>query len=164
MTTELLALYQSVLGAENTPFSSLFIPDGRAIFERYGEDDAIAATEKVVALAPSGKVAFLSNQIKLFADGAILSQLMQMKGGYTDGHKGEWIATPQEIRAATKLTGTPVTRFIFTSTAISVLEVVLDALDRCMRETRATITARFWSILPTRPRSRWLELPAWVPS
>ena len=88
VTPELLALYQSILGAESTPFSSLFIPDGRSLFERYGEDEAIAATEKVVALAPSGKVAFLPNQIKLFADGAIVSQLMQMKGGYTDGHKG----------------------------------------------------------------------------
>ena len=49
VTPELLALYQSILGAESTPFSSLFIPDGRSIFERYGEDEALAATEKVVA-------------------------------------------------------------------------------------------------------------------
>ncbi|MGD0043686.1 MAG: amidohydrolase family protein, partial [Isosphaeraceae bacterium] len=119
---------------ENTPFSSLFIPDGRSIFERYGEDDSISATEKVVALAPSGKVAFLPNQIKLFADGAILSQLMQMKGGYTDGHKGEWIATPQEIRAATKLYWDAGYQIHIHVNGDLGLEVVLDALERCMRE------------------------------
>jgi predicted amidohydrolase YtcJ len=134
MTPELLALYQSVLGAESTPFSSLFIPDGRSIFEHYGEDDSLAATEKVVALAPSGKVAFLPNQVKLFADGAIVSQLMQMKGGYTDGHKGEWIATPQEIRAATKLYWDAGYLIHIHVNGDLGLEVVLDALDRCMRE------------------------------
>ena len=134
MTPELLALYHSILGAESTPFSSLFIPDGRSLFERYGEDDAVAATEKVVAMAPSGKVAFLPNQIKLFADGAIVSQLMQMKGGYTDGHKGEWIATPQEIRAATKLYWDAGYQIHIHVNGDLGLDVVLDALERCMRE------------------------------
>ncbi len=135
MTPELLALYQSVLGAESTPFSSLFIPDGRAIFERYGEEETISATEKIIAMAPSGKVVFLANQIKLFADGAILSQLMQMKGGYTDGHKGEWIATPQEIRAATKLYWDAGYQIHIHVNGDLGLDVVLDALERCMRET-----------------------------
>ncbi len=134
MTPELLTLYQSLLGAESTPFSSMFIPDGRSIFERYGEDDSISATEKVVALAPTGKVAFLPNQVKLFADGAILSQLMQMKGGYTDGHKGEWIATPQEIRAATKLYWDAGYQIHIHVNGDLGLDVVLDALERCMRE------------------------------
>ena len=34
---------------------------------------------------------FLPNQVKLFSDGAIYSQLMQMKDDYTDGHHGEWM-------------------------------------------------------------------------
>src|SRR5204863_378575 len=69
----------------------------------HGEEATPTPPEKILTAAPTGKVSFLANQVKLFADGAIFSQLMQMKGGYTDGHKGEWIATPQEIRAATKL-------------------------------------------------------------
>lgn len=134
MTPELLALYHSILGAETTPFASLFIPDGRSLFDRYGEDEAVTATEKVVAMAPTGKVAFLPNQIKLFADGAIVSQLMQMKGGYTDGHKGEWIATPQEIRAATKLYWDAGYQIHIHVNGDLGLDVVLDALERCMRE------------------------------
>jgi predicted amidohydrolase YtcJ len=105
------------------------------MFERYGEEESISATEKMVALAPTGKVSFLSNQIKLFADGAIVSQLMQMKEGYTDGHKGEWIATPQEIRAATKLYWDAGYQIHIHQNGDLGLEVVLDALDRCMRET-----------------------------
>ena len=34
---------------------------------------------------------FLKKQVKLFSDGAIYSQLMQMKDGYIDGHQGEWM-------------------------------------------------------------------------
>ncbi|PCI97095.1 MAG: metal-dependent hydrolase [Flavobacteriales bacterium] len=39
---------------------------------------------------------FLPKQVKLFSDGAIYSQLMQMKDGYTDGHHGEWM-TPLNL-------------------------------------------------------------------
>ncbi|MBV8487707.1 MAG: amidohydrolase family protein, partial [Planctomycetaceae bacterium] len=93
------------------------------------------ATEKLVALAPEGKVAFLPNQIKLFADGAVFSQLMQMKAGYTDGHKGEWIATPQDLREATKLYWDAGYQIHIHVNGDLGLDVVLDALERCMRET-----------------------------
>ena len=85
-------------------------------------------------MAPTGKVAFLSSQVKLFADGAMISQLMQMKGGYTDGHKGEWIATPQELRAATKLYWDAGYQIHIHVNGDLGLDVVLDAIERCMRE------------------------------
>jgi predicted amidohydrolase YtcJ len=133
-TPELLNDYHSILGAGSTPFSTLLIPDGRTLFERHGEDEAVAATEKLVAMAPSGKVSFLSNQVKLFADGAVFSQLMQMKGGYADGHKGEWIATPQELRASTKLYWDAGYQIHIHCNGDLGIDVVLDALERCMRE------------------------------
>lgn len=37
------------------------------------------------------KVEFLPKQVKLFADGAVFSQAMQMKDVCLDGHKGEWM-------------------------------------------------------------------------
>jgi predicted amidohydrolase YtcJ len=135
LTPELLNVYHSTLGAETTAFSTLLIPDGRTLFERYGEEEAVSATEKLVALAPSGKVSFLPNQIKLFADGAIISQFMQMKGGYTDGHRGEWIATPQELRTAAKLYWDAGYQLHIHVNGDLGLDVVLDALERCMRET-----------------------------
>jgi predicted amidohydrolase YtcJ len=39
-----------------------------------------------------------SKAVKLFADGAIFSQLMQMnKPGFTDGHHGEWLMEPNVL-------------------------------------------------------------------
>jgi predicted amidohydrolase YtcJ len=38
--------------------------------------------------------AYLPKQVKLFADGAIYSQAMQLTGGYKDGHKGAWMMDP----------------------------------------------------------------------
>ena len=46
---------------------------------------------------------FFPSQIKLFADGAIISQLMQMKDGYLDGHKGERIIPPDELEKRMRL-------------------------------------------------------------
>jgi predicted amidohydrolase YtcJ len=100
---EQLALYQAVLGADDTPFTTTLIVDGRTMFDRHGAAGTLAATEQMIALAPEGKVRFLPKQIKFFADGAIVSQKMQMKDGYTDGHRGEWMTEPEDFKAAWKL-------------------------------------------------------------
>ena len=43
-------------------------------------------------------VEFTNGQIKLFADGAFYSQLMQLtEPGYLDGHHGEWLMTPEAL-------------------------------------------------------------------
>ena len=99
VTPQIFKLYQEILGAEDTPFYSFFIADGRGIVDKCGLEGALAETEKTIALAPPGhgKLQFFEKQIKLFADGAIVSQLMQMKDGYTDGHHGEWILAPEEL-------------------------------------------------------------------
>jgi predicted amidohydrolase YtcJ len=94
-----LKLYQAVLGAEDTPFTTTLIVDGRTMYERHGER-ALEATEQTIASAPTGKVRYLAKQIKFFADGAIVSQKMQMKDGYTDGHRGEWMTEPENFKAA----------------------------------------------------------------
>lgn len=46
---------------------------------------------------------WLPKQIKLFLDGAIFSQLMQVQEPYLDGHKGQWIAVPEDYAAAFKI-------------------------------------------------------------
>lgn len=49
-----------------------------------------------------GRVRFLK-AVKLFADGAMFSALMQMnEPGYTDGHEGEWIMTPDVLADGVK--------------------------------------------------------------
>ena len=96
---EQLQLYKAVLGAPDTPFATTLIVDGRTMFERH-RDGAVVETEKTIAQSAEGKVRFLSKQIKFFADGAIVSQKMQMRDGYTDGHRGEWMTEPENFKAA----------------------------------------------------------------
>ena len=52
---------------------------------------------EAVQFRGSRRVIF-SRAIKLFADGAMFSQLMQMKPpGYIDGHHGEWLMSPEVL-------------------------------------------------------------------
>jgi predicted amidohydrolase YtcJ len=107
-TPDLWKLYQAILGAEDTPFNSYFLVDGRAQVDNgVPLDQTIADTERQVALAPpgSGKLEFFDHQIKLFADGAIISQLMQMRQPYLDAeghpdpkHVGAWLISPEHLR------------------------------------------------------------------
>jgi predicted amidohydrolase YtcJ len=58
----------------------------------------IAAIEKVFA-RETRQVKF-SRAIKLFADGAMFSQLMVLNNpGYADGHRGEWLMSPEVLKA-----------------------------------------------------------------
>jgi predicted amidohydrolase YtcJ len=62
-------------------------------------DLGLEAIEKMWADGPQGHVWF-ARGIKLFADGAIFSQLMKMRWpGYLDGHEGEWLMTPEILKA-----------------------------------------------------------------
>ena len=79
-TVEPWALYQQILGDDKTPLSSTFLVDARSQADA-GMDpaEAVADAEAEAARAASGKVRLLPRQVKLFADGAIISQLMQMR-------------------------------------------------------------------------------------
>jgi len=132
-----LKTYQAVLGAEATPFDTTLIVDGRAAFKKHREK-ALAATEALMALAPAGKVRFLNKQIKLFADGAIVSQLMQMKGGYLDGHHGEWMMPPDDLAAAFKLYWDAGYQIHTHVTGDAGLELVLEQLESRMADNPRT--------------------------
>jgi predicted amidohydrolase YtcJ len=98
-------LYETVLSADNVPFRTYFIPDGRALYDQAKErgtlDKLVAATQSFMAWG-RGKVRWLPQQVKLFADGAVFSLLMQMKEPYLDQHHGEWIALPVDYGAAVR--------------------------------------------------------------
>ncbi len=63
-----------------------------------GNENALAFIEELSKSEEfsSKNLHFLPKQVKLFSDGAIYSQLMQMKEGYIDGHQGEWM-TPLNV-------------------------------------------------------------------
>ncbi|MUJ39534.1 amidohydrolase [Aliivibrio fischeri] len=96
--------YQEILGADSTPMYSFFIPESKTPYYLKGKDGVVQAVEDITHMFPAeGKVRFFKKQVKLLFDGAIISQLMQMKDGYMDGHHGEWIQTPEEVDTITKL-------------------------------------------------------------
>lgn len=91
----------AVYSADAVPFNHYFLPDGKTFAAMFPNDAAamLAETRKPLAWG-SGRARWLPGQVKLFNDGAIYSQLMQMKDGYTDGHHGAWIMDPDAFSAA----------------------------------------------------------------
>jgi len=97
------ALYMEVLGAEEVPMYSYFIVEGNTMFMAK-KDSSLIYYEKTRDMLPKeGKIRFFEKQIKFLLDGAIISQLMQMKAGYLDGHHGEWMLEPALMDSGTKL-------------------------------------------------------------
>jgi predicted amidohydrolase YtcJ len=99
-------LYQEILGADDVPFATTFLVDGRTqCVRKIDPAGAVDDANAQIARGVSGKVSMVAGQVKLFADGAIISQLMQMRDGYlgADGlvnpdHHGEWIMEPHDLR------------------------------------------------------------------
>ncbi len=89
----------AVLGGADTPFRFYYIPDGKTMAELHVDGDLIGETRKLLDWG-QGNTSFLPQQAKLFADGAIFSQAMQLRDGYLDGHKGEWMQDPARFAKA----------------------------------------------------------------
>lgn len=83
---------------KNPPYDCYLIPNGTQLKGMKGGDkEAMEFMETLSNTYNTSNITFLPKQVKLFADGAIYSQLMQMKEPYTDGHHGEWMTPPLEL-------------------------------------------------------------------
>lgn len=99
-------LYQEILGAPETPFQSTFLVEGRTQPTRELQShEFVPDAQEQVKRGAGDKVYVVDRQVKLFADGAIISQLMQMKSPYLDRngqpdphHHGEWMMEPDDLR------------------------------------------------------------------
>lgn len=100
-------LYQEILGAEEVPFMSTFMIDGRTQSVKGIPDEQVLAdaAQQLERAEGTDKVHVVDGQVKLFCDGAGMSQLMQMIDGYIDrhgnpdpDHHGEWLMEPDELR------------------------------------------------------------------
>jgi predicted amidohydrolase YtcJ len=135
-------LYQDILGAPETPFLSTFLVDARSQADA-GMDpaDAVADAVRQVEQASAGKVRLLPKQVKLFADGAIISQLMQMREPYFDDdghpdlcHRGEWMMQPDTFRAFAKAYWNADWQLHIHVNGDAALDLVLDTVEDCMAE------------------------------
>ena len=77
---------------KNPPFEVYNILSGTQLTNMKGSiEKAAEFMETIPAKYNVKNIKILPKQVKLFADGAIYSLAMQMKGGYTDGFKGKWM-------------------------------------------------------------------------
>lgn len=135
-------LYQEVLGSADTPFGSTFLVDARSQADAgLSPADAVADAEAQVARASAGKVRLLPKQVKLFADGAIISQLMQMREPYLDDdghpdlcHHGEWMMQPDIFRAFASAYWEAGWQLHIHVNGDAGLDLVLDTIERCMAD------------------------------
>ncbi|WOG26220.1 amidohydrolase [Endozoicomonas sp. 8E] len=89
-----------VLTNDTFPMDYWLIPAGNFTYmlsQNDAEKGKAMAEQQTRTYKESDQINWLPKYVKLFSDGAMYSQLMHMKDGYTDGHKGEWIQKPEEL-------------------------------------------------------------------
>jgi predicted amidohydrolase YtcJ len=84
---------QNAVLSQDSPFRFYYIIDGKSITAAFPDERVAQESAKLLSWG-RGMTAYLPKQVKLFADGAIFSQAMQLSGGYSDGHKGAWMMDP----------------------------------------------------------------------
>jgi predicted amidohydrolase YtcJ len=89
----------NVLESGTMPFDYYLIPAGNSLYDLNGKDGdkAVSAARDQAQRLKGERVQWLPDQVKLFTDGAVYSQLMQLRDGYLDGHEGEWIQSPEDF-------------------------------------------------------------------
>ncbi|MFM2219376.1 MAG: hypothetical protein RL240_3694 [Planctomycetota bacterium] len=80
-----------VFGLPSMPFRWSYMVDGKTICDKYKDDSQVIAESEKLSSWYSGMTSASEKMVKLFADGAIFSQLMQVRDPYIDGHQGEWM-------------------------------------------------------------------------
>ena len=145
-----------------TPFNHCFIADGKTFAARNPQDTAalVKDTEQVMGWG-TGRTFYLPKQVKLFTDGAIYSQFMQMKDGYTDGHHGAWIMDPPLFAHAFQSYWDAGYQIHIHNNGDGGLDVLLDNLEKAMarhpRQDHRTVLVHFGFAKPEQV-ARWAKL------
>lgn len=83
---------------KRVPYRFVLVPNAMYLLRKNG--DAVAAEREAAGmLARSSNRIRVVKHAKYYADGAIFSQLMQMREPYLDGHHGEWMMPPDDQAA-----------------------------------------------------------------
>lgn len=90
-----LAEFKRTFETKDSPIRVILVPDpvGIASSTKKNDDEVLTFIQQCRSV--NTKHLWCGNGIKLFADGAFFSQMMQMNPpGYIDGHEGLWITKP----------------------------------------------------------------------
>ena len=80
-----------VFSQPSMPFRWTFMVDGKTMADKYKDDAQVIEESERLKSWYVGMTSQSPKMVKLFSDGAIYSQLMQVRDPYLDGHKGEWM-------------------------------------------------------------------------
>ncbi len=122
----------AVMSDSASPFRFYFIVDGKSVAGAFKDDQVVAESEKFLSWG-QGMTAYLPKQVKLFADGAIFSQAMQVRDGYKDKHKGEWMMDPEFFARSMKVYWEAGYQLHIHVNGDAGLDMVLDQLELNMR-------------------------------
>ncbi|MCE6967432.1 amidohydrolase [Cereibacter sphaeroides] len=125
----------TVLSGEDAPMRTFYMADGKSLAALHLKDGRLIEETEALLDWGTGKTAFLPRQVKLFADGAIYSQLMQVTVPYTDGHAGEWIMDPDFFNPSFDAYWAAGYQIHIHQNGDLGLDIVLDAVERNMRRT-----------------------------
>lgn len=93
----------AVFSSPGMPFRWSFMVDGKSMVGSYKDDEQLLAETEKLASWYSGMTSLAPKQAKLFADGAIYSQLMQVRDPYLDAHTGEWMMDKEVFERAFRI-------------------------------------------------------------
>lgn len=158
----------SVYSDDATPFNHCFIGDGKSFYAMKPNDaSSLIAESKKVENWGEGRTFYLPNQVKLFTDGAIYSQLMQMKDGYTDGHHGAWIIDPPAFDFMFQTYWDAGYQIHIHNNGDAGLDVLLASLEKAMarnpRKDHRTVLVHFGFSQPEQV-AKWIKLGGLVSS
>lgn len=153
---------------EATPFNHCFMGDGKSFLAvKPGDAASLLAETKKVEGWGKGRTFYLPNQVKLFSDGAIYSQLMQMKDGYTDGHHGAWITNPPDFDFMFQTYWDAGYQIHIHNNGDAGFDVVLGSLEKAMarkpRTDHRSVLVHFGFSQPEQV-ARWIQLGGIVSS
>lgn len=123
----------AVFSSPDMPFRWSFMPDGKSLVGMYADDAQVIAETEKLASWYGGMTSMTSKQVKLFADGAIYSQLMQVREPYLDGHEGEWMMDDDLFQRAFRIYWDAGYQLHIHVNGDAGLDRVLDALEANLR-------------------------------
>jgi predicted amidohydrolase YtcJ len=161
-------LINSVYSDDATPFNHYFMADGKSLAASHlNKPDAMLKASTAVLSWGSGRTRYLPMQVKLLTDGAIFSQLMMMRDGYTDGHQGAWIMDPPVLGYAFQTYWDAGYQIHVHNNGDAGLDVLLGELQKAMarkpRKDHRTVLVHFGFARPEQVE-QWIKLGGIVSS
>ncbi len=131
-----LKMIKAGLENDHTPFRIQLTPDCNTLSIMMGGDETkIKAAVKDLQQKSSPHIV-ISHNIKLFSDGAFFGQAFQVEApGYKDGHKGEWIMTPDRLEKNMRLWWNTDYTIHIHCNGSGGLTTILDVLEKLQKET-----------------------------